>query len=610
MRRGGRTSTMPPAAHVPSYASQHTSRLEAGQAWAGAAGRTGSGQDQDQGRGLGQGQGQGPALGRHGSCSGSSVSTEHDDEHADESRRAAIGLAAERWPSISSDDLPGLARESGGSASSPLLETISGASFEPDTGYQAPDATAYQRRHTRHDIPDIGRRATGNRHQLPLEAAIPRSLRRADRVVPPPLPPTMHASMARHGGLAMTRCLSTVARTAASAHHAAMTLPLTARPSLTMASKLAASPESTMPPGFSAAVGRLKTFALPDKVSGSAADRATARAMLDAWQGDGILQIAMTPLQKQLYRSADAASRRFFARPSKEKRACVDGQSYAGYVASGEEMTDGIADYSEIFTVTKDLSLADGRVADGWPCHGPCPWPDGTMKAVIDRYMADLGASGEKLLQLIELGLEIPAGSLTGYTEDGWHHMRVLRFPARHRTNGKGKAGRGIGSHTDYGLLVIANQDHVGGLFVRPPQGGGFANWQQSAAGMKEDEPGWTYVPPSPGVYTVFPGDMLQYMTNNRLLSTPHKVGLNTRERFAFAYFHEPNFRSVIRPLPGHDGGQEPRQGVHYGTHFTNMCLRNYPDRVTTKRMVAEDRFPMLATSALRNDDATTGSRS
>lgn len=99
------------------------------------------------------------------------------------------------------------------------------------------------------------------------------------------------------------------------------------------------------------------------------------------------------------------------------------------------------------------------------------------------------------------------------------------RFPPRHRTNGKGKDGRGIGSHTDYGLLVLAAQDEVGGekllhrqlrrvwrltglgLFVRPPQQGErFNNWQQSAAGAKEDESGWVYVPPVPSVFTVFPG--------------------------------------------------------------------------------------------------------
>lgn len=83
----------------------------------------------------------------------------------------------------------------------------------------------------------------------------------------------------------------------------------------------------------------------------------------------------------------------------------------------------------------------------------------------------------------------------------------MTRFPPTHATNGKGKEGRGIGSHTDYGLLVIAAQDDVGGLFIRPPyEGENYANWQNSAAGMKEDDDGWVYVPPVPGVFTVFPG--------------------------------------------------------------------------------------------------------
>ncbi|KAJ6442552.1 2OG-Fe(II) oxygenase [Purpureocillium lavendulum] len=384
-------------------------------------------------------------------------------------------------------------------------------------------------------------------------------------------------------------------------------LVLRARSPSSQAARLRDATPSTgsMPPGFVATVGQLETFVLPEMVSGSVADVALGQSLIAAWRRDGILQVCMSPLQRRLYEAADAESRRFFRRTQAEKQACVDPQSYSGYIASGEEMTDGIADYSEIFTVTKDLPARDPRVLGRWPCHGPCPWPDQQMKRVISRYTANLGTAGEKLLRLIELGLDVPAGSLTRYTDDGWHHMRVLRFPPRHKTNGKGKAGRGIGSHTDYGLLVMAAQDDVGGLFVRPPQGDSFANWQQSAAGIKEDDAGWVYVPPTPGVFTVFPGltvpgDMMQYMTNNVLLSTPHKVGLNTRERFAFAYFHEPNFRAVVKPLPGHDGGQAPREGIHYGTHFTNMFLRNYPDRVTTKRLAAEDRYRMLGSAQLR----------
>lgn len=182
-----------------------------------------------------------------------------------------------------------------------------------------------------------------------------------------------------------------------------------------------------MPPGHKAKVGCLETFNLPESVTGTTGDRNMGKALINAFKRDGILQIAMEPHQRSIYKEAEQASKAFFAKPHNEKAACVDSQSYAGYIASGEEITNGIADYSEIFTVTKDLDLDEPRVLDKWPCHGPCPWPDAQMRNPMKTYMEYLGESGEKLLALIELGLEVPKGSLTQYTQDGWHHMRVLR---------------------------------------------------------------------------------------------------------------------------------------------------------------------------------------
>jgi isopenicillin N synthase-like dioxygenase len=180
------------------------------------------------------------------------------------------------------------------------------------------------------------------------------------------------------------------------------------------------------------------------------------------------------------------------------------------------------------------------------------------------------------------------------------------RFPARDATNGKGKEGRGIGSHTDYGLLVLSAQDEVGGLFVRAPKSDekALANWENSTAGMCENDNSWTYVPPPKDAHTVILGDMMQYLTNNYLMATPHKVGLNTRERFSFAYFHEPSFQAVVKPLEGCAGSAGTKasspEGIHYGTHFTNMFMRNYPDRITTQRLVAEDRYGLLERGELR----------
>ncbi len=316
-----------------------------------------------------------------------------------------------------------------------------------------------------------------------------------------------------------------------------------------------------------------------------------ARQLIRAWQTDGILQVATTAEQDRTTRTAVEASRRFFSLPLPAKAQHVSDLTYSGYIASGEEVTAGEADYSEIFTVCKDVPVTDQRVRERWPCHGPVPWPDEAYARGMTAFMDQLGAIGEKLLRLTALGLDLPdIDALTNLTRDGWHHMRVLRFPAE-----SAQTARGIGAHTDYGLLVIAYQDDVGGLYVRPPVEGERRkrNWlpEESSAGMYENEEPWTYVKPVPGVLTVFPGDILQFLTGGTLLSTPHKVRLGGRERFAMAYFHEPNFNACVRPQTDPVG----EDYIYYGTHFTNMFMRCYPDRVTTRRMLAEDRLSVLA---------------
>ncbi len=337
-------------------------------------------------------------------------------------------------------------------------------------------------------------------------------------------------------------------------------------------------------------MAQLQTFHLPQAVGKAESDLRLAHEMIEAWQRDGIFQVAATPEQVMTTKAAVAASKRFFSMSPEFKSARVSDLTYAGYIASGEEVTAGAADFSEIFTVTKDLPLTDPRVQAGWPCHGPAPWPDDEYRQHMQAFMNELGAIGEKLLKLVGLGLELKdPDTLTELTRDGWHHMRVLRFPELST-----ETSRGIGAHTDYGLLVIAYQDAVGGLYVRPPIEGEKRNrnWlpEESMAGMYEDDEGWEFVEPVPNVFTVFPGDIFQFLTDGALLSTPHKVRLNTRERFALAYFHEPNFNAVVRPMsdPASD------EYIHYGTHFTNMFRRCYPDRITTARIYAENRLAIL----------------
>jgi 2-oxoglutarate dioxygenase / 2-oxoglutarate/L-arginine monooxygenase/decarboxylase len=337
----------------------------------------------------------------------------------------------------------------------------------------------------------------------------------------------------------------------------------------------------------------LCTFRLPESIQATAADLDLARGVIRAWQRDGVLQIAIGPDQSHKVHNALTASRSFFNLPLESKIHYVSDLTYSGYTASGEEVTAGEPDSSEVFTICQDIPLDDPRVLHRWPCHGPVPWPGRYYQHTMRTLMNELATIGDRLLQLTALGLGLDQDALTRLTHDGWHHMRTLRYPA---TTHPG--GHGLGVHTDYGMLVLTVQDNAGGLYVRPPIDGEprNRNWleSESTAGMYEDREPWNLVQPVPGVLTAFPGDILQFLTGGTLLSTPHQAKLTTRERFSMAYFHEPDFRTDIRPLADPTSDEY----LHYGTHFTNMFMRCYPDRTTTQRILRENRLAALRPTA------------
>lgn len=215
------------------------------------------------------------------------------------------------------------------------------------------------------------------------------------------------------------------------------------------------------------------------------------------------------------------------------------------------------------------------------------PWPNETYKAVMTNYMSEIGKIGDILLKLMALGMGLDVNTFYNYARHGWDHMRVLRFPSK--INANGIAQRGIGAHTDYGLLVIASQDDVGGLYIRPPVRGEkrLYAWMDgnSMAGVFENDDPWRFVEPVENTLTVFPGDMFQLLTNGYLLSTPHKVWLDPiRERYSIAYFHEPAFNQKIETLE-QCRTHGIRHSIEYGTHFTNMFIRGLPNRSVSKKL-------------------------
>lgn len=336
--------------------------------------------------------------------------------------------------------------------------------------------------------------------------------------------------------------------------------------------------------------GNFQTFSIPDEITETTRVHIElGKELIRAFRTDGLLQIEVKQSIIDISKKAYFESENFFKNNSlSTKLGYVNDLSYSGYIGVGDEKTNNQADGSEVFTITPDIALNDRRVEEKWPCHGPVPWPAEEYKTVMTSYMSEVGKVGDNLLKLMALGLGIDINCIYDIVKNGWHHMRVLRVPAADKI-ALSEISRGVGSHTDYGLLVLLSQDDVGGLYIRPPIEGEMRlnNWLEnnSMAGMYENDEPWIFVQPVENVLAVFPGDMFQLLTDGYILSTPHKVSLHPhRERFSIAYFHEPAFDVKIKNLDKF-ASPENVHSIEYGTHFTNMLMRGLSERSVTKKL-------------------------
>jgi isopenicillin N synthase-like dioxygenase len=95
------------------------------------------------------------------------------------------------------------------------------------------------------------------------------------------------------------------------------------------------------------------------------------------------------------------------------------------------------------------------------------------------------------------------------------------------------------GAHTDYGsLTILLPQPGSKGLEIMTPEGA------------------WREVPPVEGAFVINIGDLMARWTNDRWVSTLHRVvntapedgGLQRRQSLAF--FHQPDWFASIETLP------------------------------------------------------------
>ncbi len=190
-------------------------------------------------------------------------------------------------------------------------------------------------------------------------------------------------------------------------------------------------------------------------------------------------------------------------------------------------------------------------------CYAPTIWPEqpaGFKAAWLAYYraMEDLAA---RVMRVFAVALRLPEEFFAPFLDAPISALRALNYPALDHAPAPGQIR--AGAHTDYGsLTILLPQAGSRGLEILSPEGR------------------WREIAPIPGAFVVNIGDLMARWTNDRWVSTLHRVVIpddgGAQRRQSLAFFHQPNWSAVIESLaPGEAPKYAPvRSGPYLMSKF------------------------------------------
>ncbi|MDJ0777406.1 MAG: 2OG-Fe(II) oxygenase family protein [Gammaproteobacteria bacterium] len=264
------------------------------------------------------------------------------------------------------------------------------------------------------------------------------------------------------------------------------------------------------------------------------ASRAEVIERLDrACRDVGFFYVVGHGLDRSLTTSLRDAAQEFFALAEVDKRAIGLDPSMRGYLPLyyRSQISDDFAgtSHQEGFWIGHDFG-ADRQhpleAANRWPATASALRP--AMTAYLDAVETLAARLGQAFAEALGQARDFYATRFARPTS----RLKLNHYPPQH--NPERVDNIGVVPHTDSGAFTILWQDAHGGLEVRSKSGE------------------WVGAPPLADSFVVNIGDILQYWSNGRFASTPHRViNRNGVDRYSIPYFVNPGARVTIAPLDG-----------------------------------------------------------
>jgi isopenicillin N synthase-like dioxygenase len=292
----------------------------------------------------------------------------------------------------------------------------------------------------------------------------------------------------------------------------------------------------------------------------------------DACRTSGFLVVAGHGVDQRLVEAMDATTRAFFRGPDRDKQVCAAihgdatrrGFHRMGRVAASIGL-ETPPDLCESFSVNR-LGERDAAARSGLPSDHPLlqpnRWPDTAgFRTTWLEFMAAMDALSSLLLDLFARSLGLPDGWFGDKVDRNMSNLGANYYPAQPVPPAPGQLRKG--PHTDWGSLTILAQDASGGLEVL----GGGERWEP--------------VPVVDDAFVVNIGDLMAIWTNDRWVSTMHRVVNPSRaragtDRLSLAYFHQPNHDALIECIPTCAGERSPHAPVTSGAWFAQKLQLAY----------------------------------
>jgi isopenicillin N synthase-like dioxygenase len=284
------------------------------------------------------------------------------------------------------------------------------------------------------------------------------------------------------------------------------------------------------------------------RIGSAEEDRAAARELDRALATLGFATIRGHGVPPERFDGAYSIARRFFGLPEDVKRRFVPDRPglFRGYSpvgshrsAVGSHKADGArapGDLGETYMISRVDGLDDPYYHNEsfGLTYAPNLWPDVPgLREEMEAYYRTMERLALRLMELAAIGLDLDESFFVGKLRRHCSTCTLINYPPLAAEPVPGQLRRG--EHTDNGVLTLLHQRTDG-----PP-----------GLQVKRKDGEWVDIRTAPGEIILNIGDLLARWTNDRWVSTPHRVVLpegewQLVERLSLAYFQKTDFDAVI----------------------------------------------------------------